>query len=208
MPRITCPTCGSVLQVTADMIGDDVQCGSCQAVFVAREGRPSGRSSRRPLDDDEDDRPSRRGRRDDDDDYDSPRPRKRGEGQGMATASMVVGIIAAALSLIALVTTLFGAACCACFIPVAWAAYAIAGLGAVVSIILGVLSLKSPARGKALTGIITSAVALLLAVVGVILTILGVALIGAAAANNPGVNQPKNAPFKQQPPPFGPNPRR
>jgi hypothetical protein len=203
------------------MIGGDVQCGNCQAVFVAREGRPSGRTSppsRRPADED---RPSRRPRRDEDedeveerpsrrsrrrDDYDDEqRPRKRGEGQGMATASMVIGIIAATLALFAVVTTLFGAACCACFIPVAWVVYSIAGIGAVVGLILGILSLKSPGRSKALTGVITSAAALLLGVVGVILTILGFALIGAAAANNPGINQPNNPPFNQ---PVRPNPRR
>ena len=74
--------------------------------------------------------------------------------------------------------------------------------------VLGFLGLKSPARGKAVTGLITSGAALLLGVIGVILTILGIALIGAAAANTPGVNNPNNPPFNQPNRPIGPNPRR
>jgi hypothetical protein len=81
MPRITCPTCGAVLEVTDDMVGTTVECGGCQAQFVARVDPPgSRRSSRR--DDEEDDRPSRRRRWDDDDEHDPdadyrPRPSRR-----------------------------------------------------------------------------------------------------------------------------------
>src|SRR4051812_46963686 len=98
MPRITCPTCGAALEITAEMVGQPVECGSCQAHFVAKLDRPTSRRAddedrpsrrRRRADDEEDDRPSRRRRRDEDDYDDFPR-RPKGGGNGLAVASMVV----------------------------------------------------------------------------------------------------------------------
>jgi predicted Zn finger-like uncharacterized protein len=223
MPRITCPTCGSVLQVTDDMIGGDVQCGNCQAVFVAREGRPSGRTSppsRRPTD--EEDRPSRRGRRDEDegvddrpsrrsrrrddeDEDDEPRPRRQaGKTNGLAIASMVLGIIAIVIEIPSLATSLFGVVCC-CAMPLAWIGHAIGALAAVIGLILGIAGLKPPGKGMAIAGLITSGLSLLCALAGIVLSVLGIAIIGAAQPNNPGFNQPNNPPFNQ---PNRPNPRR
>jgi len=204
MPRISCPTCGSVLQVTAAMIGGDVQCGSCQAVFVAREGRPSGRSSRRPPDEEED-RPSRRRRREDDDD-EEPR-RQTGGTNGLAIASMVLGIIAIVIEIPSLATSVFGVVCC-CAMPLAWIGHAFGGLAAMIGLVLGIVGLKPPGKGMALAGLITSGLSLLCALAGIVLSILGFALIGAANANNPPINNPNNPPFNQLNPPIGPNPRR
>ncbi|MCI0701207.1 MAG: TM2 domain-containing protein [Planctomycetia bacterium] len=88
--RVHCPACNSELVIDQQYEDQEVECGSCFQVFVARsekppvpdeaQERPAG-SSRRPArrrDDDEDDdrdrRPARRRRRDDDD-YDRPRDR-------------------------------------------------------------------------------------------------------------------------------------
>src|SRR5947207_904045 len=111
MPRITCPTCGAALEITAEMVGQQVECGSCQTHFVARLDRPSARraddedrpSRRRRDDDDEDDRPSRRRRRDGDDYDDFPR-RQKGGGNGLAVASMIVGILSLLIEVPSLVT--------------------------------------------------------------------------------------------------------
>lgn len=213
MPRIFCPTCGSVLQVTAAMIGGDVQCGSCQAVFVAREGPPSRRSSR-PSDDD-DDRPSRRRSRDDDYEDDEPRSRRRGGGtNGLAIASMVLGILAIVIEIPSLATSLFGVVCC-CAMPLAWIGHAFGGLAAVIGLVLGVVGLKPPGKGMAIAGLITSGLSLLCALGGIVLSILGIALIGAGQPNpnfnqpnNPNFNQPNNPPFNQPVRPIGPNPRK
>lgn len=201
MPRIFCPTCGSVLQVTVAMIGGDVQCGNCQAVFVAREGPPARRSSRRA---------------DDDDDYDDePRSRRRTGGtNGLALASMVLGIIAIVIEIPSLATSLFGVVCC-CAMPLAWIGHAIGGLAAVIGLVLGVVGLKPPGKGMAIAGLITSGLSLLCALGGIVLSILGIALIGAGQPNpnfnqpnNPNFNQPNNPPFNQPVRPIGPNPRK
>lgn len=213
MPRITCPTCGSTLQVTADMIGGDVQCGNCQAVFVAREGRPSARSSRRDPDEDEDDRPSRRRRREDDED-DESRPRRRAEAtNGLAIASMIVGILALLIELPSIVVSLGGVAagvCCCCPVSlITWMPHAVGALGGGVGLTLGLFGLKGQSgKGMAIAGVATSGVAILIALLGVVLSILGLAVGIPPPANNPGFNQQNNPPFNQPNRPIGPNPRR
>ena len=123
MPNILCPTCDSTLDIDDASVGQMVQCGSCQNVFKAvaappseEDDRPSKRrsSKRDDEDDDEDDRPrrkskSRRRDRDEDDDIDE---RPAAAGNGMATASLVLGIIAAVIELPSFGGTIFGAACC------------------------------------------------------------------------------------------------
>ncbi len=46
--RVTCPTCGKALEVGAEYDGQEVECGECLQVFVARgpgggkiKGKPS-----------------------------------------------------------------------------------------------------------------------------------------------------------------------
>src|SRR5262249_24789296 len=127
--RVTCPTCNSELEVDAEFDGQEVECGNCLQVFVAKgpkssqSSRPSGtggtkipgastggsspkppteeperkpakRRSRR--DDDDDDAEHDRRRRDDyddDEDYYSPPPRRSGAGTGLATTSLILGIL-------------------------------------------------------------------------------------------------------------------
>ena len=93
---VNCPTCDCQLELDAAHRGQEVECGSCHQVFVAKPQR-SDRDDRerrrdRDRDDDEDDRPSRRRRRRsrrDDDDYDDDfydRQRRRAqEGPALAT---------------------------------------------------------------------------------------------------------------------------
>src|SRR5262249_52986543 len=144
--------------------------------------------SRRDQDDDEDfeDRPSRR-RRDDDDYDDEPRPRRNtGPTNGLAIASMVLGIIAILIEIPSVATSLFGVVCC-CAMPLAWAGHAIGALVAVVGLILGITGLKPPGKGMAMAGLITSGLSLLCALMGILLSILGIAVFGAAQQqNNPG----------------------
>src|SRR5262245_14207399 len=91
--RVNCPTCKSELEIDEQHAGQEVECGSCMQVFVARreeqvelpvatlEEPPasgSDRGSSRRDDDDVDrdrGRSGRRRQRDDADDYDYP-PRR------------------------------------------------------------------------------------------------------------------------------------
>src|SRR5262245_6951881 len=76
---INCPNCSRALRVPDDLLGQSVQCPSCQTTFTANlpeSSRPSGRAAprdepeeepaprrRAARDEDDDDRPSRRSRR-------------------------------------------------------------------------------------------------------------------------------------------------
>jgi predicted Zn finger-like uncharacterized protein len=197
MPRITCPTCGAALQVEDDTIGQRVECGSCQAVFVAQASRPSARpagdedrpSRRRRTDrdeDDEDDRPARRRRPrryEDDDDEDDYRPRRRrragGDGNGLAVTSLILGIASLPMAF-----------CCGLFsFPVS-----------VLGIIFGVLGMKSSGRGMAITGLVLSSVGVVLAIAMVVLGLaINLAQIGPGKNNKPPFGPPPR--FNNQPPP-------
>ena len=201
MPRSTCPKCGAVLQLTDDMVNEQIECGNCQAVFVAKPDPPASRrgpdeerpSRRRMSDPDAEERPSRRRRRDEDeeedvrprrrsrddeDEDDHERPRRRqpaNAGQGLGIASLVLGILSLPLAF-----------CCGLF------SLPLSGVG----LILGIIGItKSPTnRGLAITGTILSGVGIVLAVV---MVILGLAM-------NLGNFGPGGRPGPNNNPPFGP----
>ncbi len=177
MPIMTCPTCGSKLEVADDDIGHTVQCGSCQQTFTAEDPgrrkndgaardpeeddrRPSSRrGSSRDRDrdrDDEDDRPSRRRDRDDDGDPDGDyRPRRSRdrdddrdyERRYGPTQQTGMGVASMILGILS-IPFIF---CYGIGIP----------LG-ILAIIFGLLSLKTAGRGMGIAGIITAILAFLL----------------------------------------------
>ena len=184
MPAIVCPTCSTKLEIDDDMLGEEVQCGSCQEIFKAEA--PSKRGSRRgdeeeeekprkskyrkdEDDGEEDERPSKRRSRmssddegeDDEEDYEDRRSRRRRRGsqeasQGLGIASLVLGIIGILLT-----------CCCGLLglpLPIA-------------AIITGVLSLKTPGKGMGIAGISMGVIAIVLSI------ILLFANIGINAAN-------------------------
>ncbi len=237
MPNILCPKCDSTLAIDDSSVGQMVQCGSCQNVFKAAvaappndedDERPSKRKSKR-RDDDEDERPSKRRsskRDDDDDDEDEDRPRKKKSkkhyhdddddlddavaptgSNGMATASLVLGIIAIVIELPSFGGTIFGAACCPFCGVLFWPGHGLAGLLAVIGLILGLLAMKNPVgKGVWMAGLILSAITLLLTVASILLNVLGFAMV-AATQPAPQPAQNWNAPVQQpqpQPRPFPP----
>jgi hypothetical protein len=104
--RVTCPMCGETLEVGAEHVGQEVECGSCLQVFVAEdrdrpkirvvithdipELKPKSPGRRRDDEDDYDhDHPR--------DEYDDDRPRRGGStvgADGTAVAGLVVGVLA------------------------------------------------------------------------------------------------------------------
>jgi hypothetical protein len=105
MAEITsCPSCQRKLQVPETLSGQDVQCPSCGATFVARIGgelpsKPSPIPADRSVDH-RDDRPRRRRGRDldDDDDYNdddfgSDQPRRRDVSPHRGALILVLGIL-------------------------------------------------------------------------------------------------------------------
>ncbi|HYT90259.1 MAG TPA: hypothetical protein VEL76_16245 [Gemmataceae bacterium] len=154
---ITCPNCDRKLQVAPNLLGQDVQCPTCGATFIATLGdqplpsarrAPPERPSRRPpdYDDDYDPPPRRRYRRDDY--YDRP-PAPTGPGMALGISSMVMGIVAIPFAVFP---------CLGFFV------LPLAGL----ALLLGVLGLVLGSRerdgntGFAVAGISTSAAAILL----------------------------------------------
>lgn len=198
MPRTTCPKCRAVLDLTADMVSQQIECGACQAVFLATPDDPpevrrgEGRPSRRRLDDEDDrpsrhrrdededeDRPSRRRSRDEEDAEDRPRRRRRpagGRGQGLAVASLILGIVSIPLAL----------CCWVLGIPVAL----IGGVLGIVHLVQG----RSEGRGLAIAGVVCSGL-------GVVAVILGLVLGIAVNLANLKPNRQNNGP------PFGPPPQ-
>jgi len=172
MPTIVCPTCATKLEIDDDMIGEDVQCGSCQQIFKAEDESKRKKSSRagrddddeKPRkskyrkdedDDDEDERPSRRrsSKRDDDDDdddddeedYEDRRSRRR---RGSQQDSNGMGIAALVCGIIGVL----GSCCCLFVIP------------SVLGIIFGVISLKTSGKNLGIAGIILGCLGLLLTI--------------------------------------------
>lgn len=162
MPVITCPTCGTKLEIEDDLVGEQVQCGSCQQVFEAKSDFGSGRSrgGRVARDrDDDDDRPSRRTNRrreydyDDEDDFEddyAPRRPAADAGTGMGVTSLVLGICSAVM-----------AVCC----------WPVGGVCALLAVIFGILSLKTPGKGMGIAGIIIGVLSIVLAVAVLVFSI-------------------------------------
>lgn len=141
--RVTCPACNTQLEIGEEHAGQEVECGNCLQVFIAKapekegpkvkvvfglpekpEPREPPPKRRRRRDDDDDDYEHDRRRRDDDD-YDYDRRDRRGPdtggADGMAIASLVLGILSLPL------------VCCW------WAGLPLAAL----AIIMGSLGMKS-----------------------------------------------------------------
>ncbi len=101
-----CPSCGTALTVATQYLGADVECPTCKNVFTAKmpgeskassktstalakgdepdedEDRPSRKSKRAVLgDEDDEDRPAKKSKRRDDDDDEDDRPSKKSKGR-------------------------------------------------------------------------------------------------------------------------------
>lgn len=212
MPNILCPKCNSTLAIADESVGYMVQCGSCHNVFNAVVEPPSNRSR---VDDGDDEPPSKRkrSRRDDEDDEDE-RPGKRRKrkryrdddreepiiqaGNGMATASLVLGIIALVIELPSFVGTIFGAVCCAFCGVLFWPGHGLAILLAIIGLVLGLMGMKNPAgKGASMAGSILSGVSLFLAIAAFLLNIMGFAVQAAKLPLAPPAqnwNQPQPNP--------------
>jgi hypothetical protein len=151
---VQCPTCDCELELDAQFQGQEVECGSCHQVFVAksRAERPSPRKSeperadRGSRSDRRSDSRGRRGSRryaDEDDDYDDDfydrRRRNANEGTGLGDASLIIGI----LSVFVFWCPLIGA-------PLTF-----------VGLILGCLGLRAERNGTAIAGVVLCIVFLL-----------------------------------------------
>ena len=179
MPNIVCPTCATKLEIDDDMVGQDVQCGSCQQVFKAetetkrssRRGEtdedetPRKSKYRKDDDEEEDDERSSKRRRskaryddeDYDEDYEDRRPRRRRNpnesAYGMGIASLVLGIL-----------SLFGTFCLTvnCF----WAFIEIVFLA--LTLLFGLLSLKTAGKWIGVAGLSLGLLSMLIVFIGVV----------------------------------------
>lgn len=203
MPILTCPTCGSKLEVADEDIGHMVQCGSCQQTFTAEDptqkkndgasrkpykfkerddeddDRPSRRRDR-DRDNDDDDRPSRRRRRDGDDDDDDRDARYRGRRRD-SERDYERRYGQAPQTGMGITSLVMGIAS----IPLVFVCY----LGipcAIMGIIFGILSLKTAGRGMGIAGIITSCVSFLLLIAVIVFYIIIVAASGGPGGGGPG----------------------
>ena len=197
MPTIVCPTCSTKLEIDDDMLGEDVQCGSCQEIFKAEAGSKRGsrrgedeeetpRKSkyRKEADEDEDERPSKRRSRmssdedeDDEEDYEDRRSRRRrdsqqGGGQGMGIASLILGILG-----------LIGS------IMVCWCCPLLDLPFPILALLFGFLSLKTPGKGMGIGGMVTGGIALLIILVFTILHLAGAGMNAGARGAGAGGNQ-------------------
>jgi TM2 domain-containing membrane protein YozV len=79
-----CPKCKTRLSVMPGDIGLDIECTNCQTVFKALKAggaapKSDSKPSRPPVDDEEDDRPKRKSRRDEDEEDEQPKRKSRRE---------------------------------------------------------------------------------------------------------------------------------
>ncbi|QEL16506.1 DUF4190 domain-containing protein [Limnoglobus roseus] len=155
---VTCPTCDSRLELDAVHRGQEVECGSCHQVFIAKVARPERDDGDEEWDRDRD-RDKDRGRRrsssrrrsrryeDEDDDFDDDyyerRRREAGEGTGLGDASLVLGVIG-----------IFGLCCPVIGVPLT-----------IVGVVLGAMGLRSNRNGTAIAGLILNILFLLGALV-------------------------------------------
>lgn len=148
---VRCPTCECELELGAQYQGQEVECGSCHQVFVAKPqtDRRSDRESKREPEDQGERPSSSRGRRrsrryaDEDDDYDDDfydrRRRRDNDGTGLGDASLIIGI----LSVFVFWCPLIG-------IPLT-----------LVGLVLGCLGLRSNRNGTAIAGVVLTGIFLL-----------------------------------------------
>ena len=182
MSKISCPKCGSILQIEDDMLGTTIACGGCANEFVA--AKPERRYDYEQDDWDED-QPSPRRESIDDDDYDDVdelrrrrRYRRREVAQsGYAIASLVCGIVA-------LVSSPMAFCIIGSFISIPCA---------VAGIILGVIGMKPGSKGLAIGGITTAALGL---VASIVLLVTYIIIVTQAVRNVPP------PPTKTAPPPM------
>src|SRR5262245_2821567 len=168
--RVKCPTCQTDLEIDAEFESQEVECGNCLQVFVAKSasssssGSRAGTSSRRrDRDDDDDDdeeerRPKKRKKKrrrrdydDDDDDYDDDyydSGYRRGGGggsNGLAITSLILGIM-----------SIIPCALCGC----------LGMIVAIAAIITGGIGMSNEnGKGLAAGGLITGIIGLLLNIV-------------------------------------------
>ncbi len=146
---VRCPTCDCELELDAQYRGQEVECGSCHQVFVAKASRAERPASKEAEPEREERRPSSRGRKksrryaDEDDDYDDDfydrRRRDNNDGSGLGDASLIIGI----LSVFVFWCPLIG-------IPLT-----------LVGLILGCLGLRANRNGTAIAGVVLCAVFML-----------------------------------------------
>lgn len=147
---VRCPTCDCELELDAQYRGQEVECGSCHQVFVAKVARDERPSPKRDVEPERDERrPSSRSRRksrryaDEDDDYDDDfydrRRRDDRDGTGLGDASLIIGI----LSVFVFWCPLIG-------VPLT-----------LVGLVLGCLGLRANRNGTAIAGVVLSGVFLL-----------------------------------------------
>lgn len=149
--RVQCPSCRETLEIDAQHAGEEVECGSCFQVFVAKASPPLRNDD--DDDDDADDFPRRRrATRDDYDDPDDNYPRRRrvrrrpirSAGSDAATWSLVLGLLS------------LPAACCCVLVSVP---LSIGAIG------LGIVGMKSETgKSLAIAGIVCGGLSLLLTV--------------------------------------------
>jgi Zn-finger nucleic acid-binding protein len=152
---VLCPTCDCELELDAQYQGQEVECGSCHQVFVAKsraerapprksESEPADRESRRERKSDSRGRRGPRRYADEDDDYDDDfydrrRRRDTDDGSGLGDASLIIGILA-----------VFVFWCPLIGVPMTF-----------VGLILGCLGLRSKRNGTAIAGVVLSSIFLL-----------------------------------------------
>lgn len=172
--RVKCPTCQTDLEIDAEFEGQEVECGNCLQVFVAKSASSSSSGSRktpgssrgrRSDDDAEEERPKKKKKKrrrddddydhdyDDDDDYYGP-PASSGGSNALGIVSLVLGI----LSVVIAIATV----CCCPFVAVPFS------LGAIITGLIGMGNPES--KGMAIGGLITGILSLGICLVILILT--------------------------------------
>lgn len=148
---VTCPTCACQLEIDAQYRNQEVECGSCNQIFVAKPARAEREERDEPRPSKRREKPrSRRSNRyeDDEDDFEEyeerrQRRRRTQEGTGLGDASLIMGILA---------------------IFVFWCPI-IGGPLTVVGVVLGALGIKATNNGTAIAGLILNILFLIVTLV-------------------------------------------
>ena len=200
--NVTCPHCGALLDVAPAWLGNPMECGGCGSVFpcpeIAEEAPPEDapkvareKSSRRRRDRDSHDRWEGYEEYVQDEDPDSYTGKKRGP--GLATTSLILGILSLVIgSLITVFTCGFGG-----FVQT---------MMSIVGVILGYLGLRSDARGNAIAGMVLNVLSALFGVLWMsfIGAFIATSPFGPAAPPPPTVPIKAAATWKATPPPMMP----